>query len=195
MALPAENPSMTRQEFLAWESTQTEKHEFWQGEVFAMTGARQIHVIVTLNVATLLKAHLRGSGCRVFMADMQLEVEATNAVFYPDVFVTCHPADLSAERSLKHPKVIIEVLSNSTAAYDRGAKFAAYRNLSSLQEYVLIDPDLRTVEIFRRTENDDWLLSTRDSERALILRSLDFEARLNDVFEDTEGLENPEQTR
>lgn len=195
MALPAENPSMTRQEFLAWESTQTEKHEFWQGEVFAMTGARQIHVIVTLNVATLLKAHLRGSGCRVFMADMQLEVEATNAVFYPDVFVTCHPADLSAERSLKHPKMIIEVLSNSTAAYDRGAKFAAYRNLSSLQEYVLIDPDLRTVEIFRRTENDDWLLSTRDSERALILRSLDFEARLNDVFEDTEGLENPEQTR
>lgn len=195
MALPAENSSMTRQEFLAWESTQTEKHEFWQGEVFAMTGARQIHVIVTLNVATLLKAHLRGSGCRVFMADMQLEVEATNAVFYPDVFVTCHPADLRAERSLKHPKVIIEVLSNSTAAYDRGAEFAAYRNLSSLQEYVLIDPDLRTVEIFRRTENDDWLLSTRDSERALILRSLDFEARLNDVFEDTEGLENPAQTR
>ena len=195
MALPAKKYSMTRQEFIVWESNQTEKYEFWHGEVFAMTGARQIHVIVTLNIATLLKVQLRGSGCRVFMADMQLEVEAADAIFYPDVFVTCHPADLSAERSLKHPKAIIEVLSNSTAAYDRGAKFAAYRSLPSLQEYVLIDPDRRTVEIFRRTENDDWLLSTRDSERALILRSLDFEASLNDVFEDIEGLENPEPIR
>ena len=184
MALPAVKTSMDRAGFLDWEATQTEKHEYWHGEVFAMVGARQVHVIVSLNVATLLKNHLRGTGCRVFIADMQLEVEAADAVFYPDVFVSCEAADLAADRVLHHPKVVIEVLSDSTAAYDRGAKFAAYRKLDSLQEYVLIDPDQSTVEIFRRIEGGDWLLAARDSERALVLKSLDFEAALAEVFED-----------
>jgi Uma2 family endonuclease len=83
---------------------------------------------------------------------------------------------------MAHPKVIIEVLSESTAAYDRGGKFAAYRQLASLQEYALIDPDARTVEVFRRMESGDWLLAA--SERDLILKSLDFAAGLDVVFED-----------
>lgn len=184
MALPATLTAMTRAEFLAWETVQADKHEYWQGDVFAMVGARQVHVIVSLNVATLLKAHLRGTSCRAYMADIQLEIAAADAVFYPDVLVSCDAADLAADRVLQHPRVIIEVLSESTAGYDRGAKFAAYRRLSSLQEYVLIDPDRLTVEIFRRTDNDDWLFSTHDSARGLVLKSIDFEASLVDVFED-----------
>ncbi len=105
-------------------------------------------------------------------------------MFYPDVFVSCAPEDLAAERTLTQPKVIIEVLSDSTAAYDRGVKFAAYRMLPSLQEYALIDPDRRAIEIFRRTPESDWLLATRDSARALILPSIEFEAGLDAVFED-----------
>ena len=184
MALPGVKTSMDRAGFLAWEAAQKEKHEYWRGEVFAMVGARQVHVIVTGNCYALLRAHLRGTGCRAYMADMQLEVEAADGVFYPDVFVSCEAGDLGADRVLRHPRVIIEVLSDSTAAYDRGVKFAAYRKLDSLQEYVLIDPDQLTVEIFRRTAGGDWLLATRDSERALVLKSLDFEAALADVFED-----------
>jgi Uma2 family endonuclease len=183
MALPLQQPRMTRDAFIAWEGTQSEKHEFWQGEVFAMTGARQVHVVVALNVATLLKAHLRGSPCRAYMSDMQLEVAAADAVFYPDVFVSCDPVDLAADRTLSRPKLIVEVLSDSTAGFDRGAKFAAYRRLETLQEYVLVDPDRLTVEIFRRTESDDWLLATHDGERGLVLRSIDFEASLAEVFE------------
>lgn len=174
---------MTRDEFVAWEGTQSEKHEFWQGEVFAMTGARQVHVVVAGNCFALLKAHLRGSSCRAYLSDMQLEVAAADAVFYPDVFVSCDPADLAADRTLSRPKLIVEVLSDSTAGFDRGAKFAAYRRLDTLQEYVLVDPDRLTVEIFRRTETDDWLLATHDGERGLVLRSIDFEASLADVFE------------
>ncbi|NLB14656.1 MAG: Uma2 family endonuclease [Gammaproteobacteria bacterium] len=184
MSLP-----MSRSEFLAWEHEQLEKHEFWQGEVFAMTGARQAHVMVALNVATLLKSHLRGKPCRAYISDMQLEVEAADAVYYPDVVVSCDPADLLAERVLRRPTVVIEVLSDSTAAYDRGVKFAAYRKLSSLKEYVLIDPERRTLEIFRRTEQDDWLLVTRDAARGLVLPSLAFEAGLDAVFEDLDTLE------
>lgn len=189
MAESAMSLPMSRSEFLAWEHEQLEKHEFWQGEVFAMTGARQAHVMVALNVATLLKSHLRGKPCRAYISDMQLEVEAADAVYYPDVVVSCDPADLLAERVLRRPTVVIEVLSDSTAAYDRGVKFAAYRKLSSLKEYVLIDPERRTLEIFRRTEQDDWLLVTRDAARGLVLPSLAFEAGLDAVFEDLDTLE------
>lgn len=189
MAEPAMSLPMSRSEFLAWEHEQLEKHEFWQGEVFAMTGARQAHVMVAGNVFALLKSHLRGKPCRAYISDMQLEVEAADAVYYPDVVVSCDPADLLAERVLRRPTVVIEVLSDSTAAYDRGVKFAAYRKLSSLKEYVLIDPERRTLEIFRRTEQDDWLLVTRDAARGLVLPSLAFEAGLDAVFEDLDTLE------
>ena len=183
MALPATGTPMTLEAFLAWEAIQPEKHQFWHGEIFAMTGARQSHVIVALNVAAALKAHLRGSPCRAYVSDMQLAVDQAGAAFYPDVFVSCDATDLAAERVLRHPKVIIEILSESTAAFDRGAKFAAYRQIATLQEYVLIDPDSRGIEIFRRTEEDEWLLATRDAERGLILRSLAFEAMPAEVFE------------
>jgi Uma2 family endonuclease len=194
MTLPKEASGMTRAEFLAWEEEQPTKHEFVGGEVFAMVGARQMHVIATLNVAALLKTHLRGRPCRALISDMQLEVESADAVFYPDVMVTCDPRDLHAERTLRHPTVIIEVLSDSTAAYDRGQKFALYRQIDALQEYALIDPERRSVEVFRRTETEDWLLATRDSQRGLVLRSLDFEAPLAAVFEDIgAGAPGPEQ--
>jgi Uma2 family endonuclease len=186
MALP-EQPRMTRDEFIAWELAQPLKYEFWQGEVFPMTGARQAHVIVAGNCFSLLKAHLRGGPCRAYISDMQLEVAAADAVFYPDVFVSCDPADLAADRTLSRAKLIVEVLSDSTAGFDRGAKFAAYRRLETLQEYVLVDPQRLTVEIFRRTETGDWLLATHDGERGLVLRSIDFEASLIDVFEAVEG--------
>ncbi len=183
MADPALASPLTRAEFLAWEAAQPDKHEFYRGEAFAMGGARQAHVNVALNVASLLKAHLRGRPCRAYIADMALEVEAADAIFYPDVFVSCHPEDLAAERQLRHPTAIIEVLFDSTAAFDRGLKFAAYRSLASLREYVLIDPDTRSIEIFRRTESNDWLLDLHASARGLVLPSLEFEAGTEAVFE------------
>ena len=191
MTLPKEASAMTRAEFVAWEEKQLTKYEFVRGEVFAMVGARQIHVITTLNIAAMLKAHLRGRPCRALISDMQLEVESADAVLYPDVMVTCDSRDLRAERSLQHPLVVIEVLSESTAAYDRGQKFALYRQIDALQEYALVDPERRTVDVFRRTETGDWLLATRDSERGLVLRSLEFEEPLAAVFEDVEAAEDP----
>lgn len=184
MAEPALQIPMSRSDFLAWEACQEFKHEFWQGEIVAKTGVRQVHAIVVGNVAVLLRTHLRGKPCRAYVADMQLEVAEADAIFYPDVFVSCDAEDLAAERTLHKPAVVIEVLSKSTAAYDRGIKFAAYRQLPSLAEYVLVDPDRHTVEIFRRTTGGDWLLAVQDGERGLILPSLDFSAGLDAVFED-----------
>jgi Uma2 family endonuclease len=179
-----ETRPMTAEQFLAWDETQTIKHEFVRGEVFAMTGGVDRNNTVAINLLVALRQHLRGTPCRAYISDMQLEVEKADAVYYPDVMVSCHPADLTAERVLHHPRVIVEVLSDSTVAYDRGQKFAAYRMLDSLQEYVLVDPERRNLEIFRRLPSNDWLLATGDSARALVLASLEMEIGLNQVFED-----------
>lgn len=184
MGLPQPQARLTRAEFVDWENRQADKHEFVAGEVFAMVGARRIHVTVTGNCFARLKDHLRGGPCRAFMADMKLEVQTADAVFYPDVLVTCHPDDLKADMTMRHPTAIVEVLSDSTAAYDRGDKFAYYRQLDSLREYALIDPEHRRVEVFRRMDNGDWLLAASESEKGLILKSLDFAAGLDLVFED-----------
>jgi len=184
VALPAEKIKMTREEFLVWVETQSGRHEYIGGEVFAMTGARQAHVIVTLNLGAELKRQLKGTPCRAYVADMAVELAHSDAVVYPDVVVSCHAEDKVAERAIKHPTVVIEILSPSTAAYDRGEKFALYRSMADLEEYVLVDPDARKLEIFRRTESGDWLLAINDSARALVLHSLSLEIPLELVFED-----------
>jgi Uma2 family endonuclease len=184
MGVPQTVEALTRADFIAWENAQVEKHEYVEGEVLAMVGARRVHVAITLNIAAELKDHLRGGPCRAFMVDMKLEVKAADAVFYPDVLVTCHADDLKAETVMHYPTAIIEVLSESTAAYDRGDKFASYRLIESLREYALIDPDHRRVEVFRRMENGDWLLAASESGQGLILKSLEFALGLDAVFED-----------
>ncbi|HLA33588.1 MAG TPA: Uma2 family endonuclease [Rhodocyclaceae bacterium] len=175
------NEFASTDDFLAWEETQTEKYEYVGGEIYAMVGARLAHAEIALNVAAALKSALRGTPCRAFISDVKLQVDVDT--FYPDVLVTCDAADLNAESVVKSPKVIIEVLSPSTAAYDRGRKFQAYRGVASLQEYVLIDPDLRTIDIFRRTVEDNWLLVASEAARGLVLTSLDFVAAPETVFE------------
>lgn len=179
----AEKLLFSAEDFLHWESQQPEKHEFLQGEVFAMGGARREHVVVAGNVFALLKQHLRGTPCQPYIADMKLRVETLDAFFYPDVMVSCHTDDRQAEHYLSHPTVIIEVLSDSTEAYDRGAKFAAYRLLPSLREYVLVDIKAQRLEIFRRTDNADWLLHICEAPENGFLNSLEVHLNLADVFE------------
>ncbi|MDD1622916.1 MAG: Uma2 family endonuclease [Methylococcaceae bacterium] len=176
----------TAEDFLAWEETQVEKHEFVAGEVFAMSGARQDHVLVSGNIYASLKQRLRGTPCRSYMADMKLKVEAADAFFYPDVMVSCHPEDRKAVQFLSQPTLIVEVLSDSTADYDRGGKFVAYRKLESLQEYLIVDIDNRRVECFRRTADNDWLLHDYVGEVDCHLNSLGLSLPLAEIFEDIE---------
>lgn len=157
MTEPAAELRFDADAFLEWEAQQEQKHEYLHGEVFAMVGARREHVVVALNLAAALKQRLRGGPCQAYVADLKLQVEAADAFFYPDVMVSCHPGDHAATLFLSWPVLIVEVLSDSTAAFDRGDKFAAYRTLESLQEYVLVDIPARRVEVFRRQAGGDWL--------------------------------------
>lgn len=158
MGNPAVQTAFDTQAYLAWEERQAEKHEYIAGEVFAMGGARRDHVVVSLNLAAAFKQRLRGGPCQAYVADLKVRVSAADAFFYPDVVVSCDPRDHTATQFIEHPTLIVEVLSESTESFDRGQKFAAYRTLPSLQEYVLVDIEARRLETFRRTPENDWLL-------------------------------------
>ena len=160
---------MTADEFLTWDAGQTVKHEFVRGEVFAMAGGEDRHYSVALNLAVALHQHLRGSPCRVYGSDVKLRVEAADGFFYPDLMVTCSAADAADRLVKREPVLVVEVLSPSTAAFDRGDKFAAYRQLPSLAEFLLVDIDARRCELFRKGADGLWVLHPTQGEEPLHL--------------------------
>jgi Uma2 family endonuclease len=129
----AENMRLSPDDYLKGEAITDMKHEYLNGEVWAMSGATDNHVTVAGNLFVLLKSHLKKSPCRAYISDMKVRVEKVNAFFHPDVFVTCNPLDQANTLFKVHPVFIAEVLSPSTEAFDRGLKFNAYRQLDSLK--------------------------------------------------------------
>ncbi|MEH1937198.1 MAG: Uma2 family endonuclease [Nostoc sp.] len=170
------------EEYLEGEKVSEIKHEYIGGQVYAMAGASDAHVTVSMNVSMLLRNHLRGGGCRVYMLDMKAQIDVINRYFYPDVMVTCDTRDKEFEYFKCYPCLIMEVLSESTESFDRGKKFASYRHLESLQEYVLISPDQMSVECFRRNQEGNWVLYLYEEE--VHLASVDFRCAIAQIYED-----------
>ena len=173
---------MTLEAYLDWENAQEEKHEFVQGEIFAMTGGRRTHGRVMLNLARRIGECLDGSTCQVFADSMKVQA-AEDTILYPDVFVTCDAADLATDQIFRAPKLVIEVLSPSTQSYDRSRKFALYRRIPALLEYVLVDPDTRRVEAFRRNAAGEWVLHDMSEGPALALPCIDASVPMTEVFD------------
>ena len=148
----------TFEDYLAWEETQTERHEYIGGEVFAMAGGSTVHNALSGNAYIALRSQTRGTPCRVYMADVKLQVEAADASFYPDVFVTCSAADAGRRTVQEDALLIVEVLSPSTEGRDRGDKFAAYRLLPSLQTVLFVAQGQPHVEAFSRNTDGSWTL-------------------------------------
>lgn len=182
MGQPAHQPVMTAADYLTWEAEQKDRHEFVGGETFAMAGAEDRHVTVTMNLAFALRQHLSGTPCRTFMSDMRLSVAALGSYFYPDIIVTCSAADLSSPLAKNEPKLIVEVLSQSTAAYDRGLKFSHYRSLPSLQEYVLIDLDTRAVDTYTIGADGLWVLHPFAANETVTLASVALQVTAAQLF-------------
>lgn len=187
MGLPQAIHHMTAVEFSTWEIDQPERHEFFRGgvfRVFGMGGARREHNEVSGNCYAALRSHLAGTSCRAYANDMKVHIVQTGDMFYPDILVTCDPRDLAATLEMQHPKLIIEVLSPSTATFDRGDKFLTYRGIESLEEYVLIDPHAKTFEVYRRQAiRSDWLLTEGRADEGLILRSVALTMTTSAIFE------------
>jgi len=177
---------MSPQEYLEWEERQDIKYEYVNGEVFAMTGGTLPHTTIALNLASALKNHLRGGFCRAFMADAKVAVSESGPFFYPDVVVSCDERDRQAIKFLQYPCLIVEVLSPSTEAYDRGAKFKQYRRMQTLQEYVLIDGEKMSIDCFRLNEKGIWELHSYEEGDEVDLATVNFRFPISLVYEDVQ---------
>jgi Uma2 family endonuclease len=172
------------EEYLEGEKISEIKHEYIDGEVYAMAGASDAHTTIALNLATMLLNNLRGSGCRVYMSDMKAQVYRRSRYYYPDVMVTCDARDRDSEYSKAHSCLIIEVLSDGTEAKDRGTKFKDYRRSPSLREYVLVSQDTINIDIFRRNEDGHWVLYSFVEGEEIEFTSVDFRCDIAAIYED-----------
>jgi Uma2 family endonuclease len=185
MIASPQQPHLTPEEYLQMEAQSPVKHEYIDGQIYAMAGASDPHVTIAGNLFALLRSHVRSSGCRVYISDMKAQIEALNRFYYPDVLVSCDERDRETSTYKRFPTLIVEVLSDSTEAFDRGDKFADYQNLESLREYVLINTKRQRVECFRRNDEGLWVLQFYMPEQiSFRLDSIDFEGTLDALYED-----------
>lgn len=175
------------EEYLAFERASAEKHEYRDGEIVAMVGASNAHNDIVGNVYTSLRTRLKPGPCRVKFSDLRVKVPDARLFTYPDLTVVCGKQQFSDDRqdTLLNPQLIVEVLSPSTAAYDRGMKFRHYRSIESLREYVLIEQDSQRIEHFVRQANDLWLFSdTIGPDATLTLPTLDCAIPFAEIYEE-----------
>ncbi|TVQ60817.1 MAG: Uma2 family endonuclease [Spirulina sp. DLM2.Bin59] len=183
IAQPQYPQKMSPEAYLAWEAQQEERHEYIDGEILAMTGGSIPHTKIYLNFYRALYPHLRQRGCEAYVSDVKVQTYENRRYFYPDLVITCNPEDLESRQFVENPTVIIEVLSPSTASYDRGAKLKYYRQIASLKEYVLVDSESMAVELYRRGEGKMWLYYTYGEGEAIALESIEFECPIALLYE------------
>lgn len=177
---------MSPDAYLDWETQQESKYEYANGEAYAMTGGTIPHNAIAINLIAALRNHVRGGSCRVLGSDAKLGITEQGPFFYPDVLVTCDERDRRAIKFVQFPCLVVEVLSQTTEAYDRGAKFAQYRRLESLREYVLISSERISVDLFRLNDRGKWELTPYTVGDTLQFSSTGFECSMDLVYEDVE---------
>jgi Uma2 family endonuclease len=174
---------MSPEEYLEFEHHSDIKHEYIDGEVYAMAGTTKAHNTISLNLAILFREKLKNSNCQTFMADIKVNISNKKRFFYPDIVVTCDDNDDVNAYDIKFPKVIVEVLSESTEKFDRGKKFQYYRTIPSLQEYILISSQEYLIECFRRTKNDLWTLQTYEGLNTILrIENLAIDAPFSEIY-------------
>jgi len=172
---------MTFEEYLAFEEGSDLKHEYIRGLVFAMAGTTRAHNKICRNVVGLLDRRLDGGPCEPFVSDVKLRVATTDATFYPDVFVVCGDGGRDQDVYATDARLVIEVLSPSTDAHDRGEKLKHYIRLPGLQEYVLVDSRRRSIEIYRRAD-EGWSYLPLSEEQPVLLTSVDLRTTFDAIY-------------
>jgi len=181
----AANRKTTAAEYLKAERASSTRSIFWDGEIYAMTGATREHNLIVGNAFTEIKVQLKNRPCEAYVADMRVKNFRTESYFYPDIVATCEETKFEDGEfdTLINPQVIIEVLSKSTEAFDRGRKFADCQLLSSLKEYVLISQDHMLVERYTRQTESTWeYWSSKKPDDRLVLTSIECEIALSTIY-------------
>jgi len=177
-------PRMTPAEYLARERTSEEKHVFWDGEVFAIAGASRVHNRIVAALLRDLGVRLLGAPCQPYASDQRIRIPKTQRYVYPDASVTCPPVEMDPvdADTIQNPRVVFEVLSESTEAFDRGEKFAGYRTVPSLDEYVLLSQKEPRVEHFARQGDGSWVLRAFGGNDVVPLPSLGVELSIEALY-------------
>ncbi|MES2643755.1 MAG: Uma2 family endonuclease [Myxococcota bacterium] len=178
---------MTEEEYLEYDRTHDGKREFVNGELIDMAGASEAHGLVVGNLFFAIKTRLRGGACRAFVADMRVRIDETGLYAYPDIVVVCGKAEFAPTRpeSLLNPSMVVEVLSPTTAGYDRGAKLEHYRRRPSIRAILLVDSVERRMTRYIRNADDTWTLADH-LDGTVPIGPLELELSMDEIFEGTE---------
>ena len=183
------NHYLTPEEYLSLERKAELKSEYMDGVVYAMAGASEPHNLVAANIIISLGSQLKGGRCRVYPSDLKVRVPNSKRFFYPDLSVICGKVEFAddARDVILNPTLIVEVSSETTAAFDRGKKFWSYQQINSLQDYLLVSQDETLVEGYKRQGNDSWLYTkVTGLQGTLALLSIECELALKDVYDNVE---------
>jgi Uma2 family endonuclease len=182
VAVQKHHPKFTPEEYFAWEEQQEVKHEYFEGEVFAMSGGTKEHGRISLNITTLLDIHLGEGDCQIFNSDVRVKIQESEKYTYPDASVTCDERDRETNQFVSYPCLIVEVLSPSTEAYDRGKKFKLYQRSTSLVNYVLVNAEEIEIEVFRKNDRNRWEVINYVAGDAVELESINLTFPIERVY-------------
>lgn len=175
----------TAEQYLALEEHSETKHEFYNGKIYDMAGGTPDHSLLQGNLVTLLNQQLRATPCRVFSSDMRLFIEESGLYTYPDLSVVCGKLQFApkSKTTITNPILLVEVLSESTRTYDRGAKFKFYKQIPSLQEYLLVESERAHAEVLRRAARGQWTIDIYDGlEAVAVLHSVPCKIPLAELY-------------
>ena len=176
-------PKLTPEEYFAWEEQQLEKHEYFEGEIFAMSGGSKNHSLIAAMLISLCVNHLKGSDCETGTSDLRIKTVGSHKYVYPDAVVTCDERDKGNTQFISYPCLIIEVLSKSTEAYDRGGKFRLYQKNPVLQDYLLVSSTSIEIDLYRKNNAGEWLIKNYQAGDVIELKSIDLSFSIEEIYQ------------
>ncbi|MHC5777602.1 Uma2 family endonuclease [Nostoc sp.] len=175
-------PHLTPDEYFAWEATQVEKHEYINGEVYAMTGGSVNHGRIAIRFTAMFDSHLENTGCITGNSDVKVNIFGNNNYIYPDASVTCDDRDKTTTQYITYPCLIVEVLSKTTEAYDRGGKFRMYQNNPVLKDYLLVSSTAIEMDLYHKNDAGQWMIINYGEGDAIELKSINLNFPIEQVY-------------
>lgn len=175
-------PHFTPEEYFTWEEKQLEKHELIDGQVYAMTGGSVNHSRIAIRFATMVDTHLDASSCITGNSDLRVNIVGTNNYTYPDISVTCDDRDKTTTQYITYPCLIIEVLSKTTEAYDRGGKFRMYQNNPVLKDYLLVSSTAMEIDLYHKNDAGQWMIINYGEGDTIELKSINLSFPIEQIY-------------
>ncbi|MFN7499476.1 MAG: Uma2 family endonuclease [Dolichospermum sp.] len=175
-------PHLTPEEYFTWEEKQLEKHELIDGQVYAMTGGSVNHSRIAIRFATMVDTHLDASSCIIGNSDLRVNIVGTNNYTYPDISVTCDDRDKTTTQYITYPCLIIEVLSKTTEAYDRGGKFRMYQNNPVLKDYLLVSSTAMEIDLYHKNDAGQWMIINYGEGDTIELKSISLSFPIQQIY-------------